>query len=169
MHNVATPKQLSKSEQLRKVERDKATSIEDGNAQPSKPVPFLLCTISSSSVAPQLWVKHHIEFSIFSREIDQRITFYLVSGCLRKEVNCKVIQRHIEAEDRVLIIGTTVDLVPYLDTHASPFQMIEKFKLMYGTITSFNILMQNLYRLQLSRKERVPAYITQLEGILNAV
>ena len=39
----------------------------------------------------------------------------------------------------------------------------------YGTVASFNILMQNFYKLQQVRMERVSAFITHLEGVLNAV
>ena len=35
---------------------------------------------------------------------------------------------------------------------------------MYGNVTSFNILMQNFYKLQQVRMGRVSAFITWLEG-----
>ena len=38
---------------------------------------------------------------------------------------------------------------------------------MYGTVASFDVLLQNVYRLQQERMERVPAYVTWLEGTLN--
>ena len=44
-----------------------------------------------------------------------------------------------------------------------------KLKLVYGTIASFDVLMQNFYKLQQGRMEKVPVYVTQLEGLLNAV
>ena len=48
-------------------------------------------------------------------------------------------------------------------------QMIVKLKPVYGTIVSFNILMQNFYKLQQARMDRVPAVVTWLEGVLNVV
>ena len=40
---------------------------------------------------------------------------------------------------------------------------------MYGTTASFDILIQNFYKLQQWRTEMVPVYMTLLEGELNAV
>ena len=62
-----------------------------------------------------------------------------------------------------------MDLVWYLGLHAQVSQNMEKPELEYGTITSFNVLMQNLYKLSHTRTERVPASVTWLEGALNAI
>ena len=45
----------------------------------------------------------------------------------------------------------------------------DKLNLMYGTITSFNILMQNFYMLHQARMESVSAFVSQLEEALNVV
>ena len=60
-------------------------------------------------------------------------------------------------------------MVQYLGVHAPASQMNEKLKLMYGSVTSFDVLMQNFYRLQHTRAERVPDFVAQLEGALNVI
>ena len=47
--------------------------------------------------------------------------------------------------------------------------MIEKPEVMLGTFASFDVLMQNLYKLKQARMERVTAFVTLLEGALNVV
>ena len=61
----------------------------------------------------------------------------------------------------LLLQGATADLVWYLGLHVPVSQMLEKLKLMYGIIASFDILIQNFYKLQQARMERVPTFITQ--------
>ena len=61
------------------------------------------------------------------------------------------------------------DLVWYLGLHAPVSGKINKLELMYGTVASFDVLMQNFYKLQWGKIEKVPVYVTQLEGVLNAV
>ena len=65
--------------------------------------------------------------------------------------------------------GAMVNLVQYLGLHAPVSYIINKLELVYGTIASFDILMQNFYKLQQGRMERVPVYMTQSEGELNVV
>ena len=64
---------------------------------------------------------------------------------------------------------TAADLVQYLDLQALASEIINKLELVYGTIASFSVLMQNLYKLQQGRTEKVTLYVTQLEGALNVV
>ena len=48
-------------------------------------------------------------------------------------------------------------------------EMISKLELIYGTVASFDILMQHFYKLQQGKTEKVQVYVTHLEGTLNAV
>ena len=48
-------------------------------------------------------------------------------------------------------------------------EIINKLELVYGTVASFIILMQNFYTLQQGRTGKVTLYVTWLEGVLNAV
>ena len=61
------------------------------------------------------------------------------------------------------------DLVWYLGLHAPVSQMIEKLSLMYDTMASFNILMQNFYDLQQTSTERVSDFVTPSEGVLYVI
>ena len=61
------------------------------------------------------------------------------------------------------------DLVWYLGLHAPVSDIINKVELIYGTVTSFDILMHNYYKLQQGKTERVPLYGTHLEGVLNTI
>ena len=65
--------------------------------------------------------------------------------------------------------GATVDLVWYLDLQALVSEIINKLELVYGTMASFDILMQTFYRLQQGKIEKVPLYVTWLEEALNVV
>ena len=48
-------------------------------------------------------------------------------------------------------------------------EIINKLELIYGAMVSFDILMQNFYKLQQGKTEKVMLYVTQLEGTLNVV
>ena len=82
-------------------------------------------------------------------------------------------QSHTEAALREGIVhslwGAMADLVQPLGQHAPVSQVINKLELMYGTIALFDILIQKFYKLHQGKMEKVPAYMTQLEGVLNAV
>ena len=60
-----------------------------------------------------------------------------------------------------------MDLVQYLEPHALVSQIIEKLELVYGTITFFNMLMQNFHHLQQEKTERVQVFNTKLEKSLH--
>ena len=52
---------------------------------------------------------------------------------------------------------------------ASVSEILNKLELVYGTIASSDILMQKFYKLYQGKMEKVPVYVTQFEGVLNAV
>ena len=62
----------------------------------------------------------------------------------------------------------TANLVQYLGLQALVAEIINKSELVYGTVASFDFLMQNFYKLQ-GKTEKVTLYVTQLEGTLNVV
>ena len=63
----------------------------------------------------------------------------------------------------------TADLVWYLGLQALVAEILNKLELVYGTMASFDILMQNFYNLQQGKIEKVILYITWLEVALNVV
>ena len=56
------------------------------------------------------------------------------------------------------------DLVQYLGVQAPVSEIINNLDLVYGSMAYFNILMQKFYNLQQGKREKVPVYITHLEG-----
>ena len=63
-----------------------------------------------------------------------------------------VIQNHavvaiVGGNSMVFTCRATADLVQYLDPQALVAEIINKLELVYGTVASFDILMQNLYKL----------------------
>ena len=61
------------------------------------------------------------------------------------------------------------DLILYLGLHSPVSEIITKLELVYGIVALFNVFMQNFYKLQQENMEKVPVYVTQFEGALNAV
>ena len=84
-----------------------------------------------------------------------------------------VMQSYTEAtlrEGRVHSLwGAKVDLVRYLGSHYLISNIINMLELVYGTLGSFDILMQNFCKLQQGRMEKVPVYMIQLEEVINTV
>ena len=60
-------------------------------------------------------------------------------------------------------------LVCYLGSNAPVSYMLKKLELIYGMVVFFNILMQNIFRLQQGEIEKVSVYINCLEGLLSAI
>ena len=48
-------------------------------------------------------------------------------------------------------------------------EIINKLVLVYGTVASHNILLQNFFKIQQDKMEKVTLFATQLEGALNVV
>ena len=73
-------------------------------------------------------------------------------------------QSHTEAILREGIVdslwGATADLIQYLGPHAPVSHVLDKVELMFDTIASFDVLMQNFYKLKQGRMERMPVYVT---------
>ena len=60
------------------------------------------------------------------------------------------------------------DLVQYLGLQAPVSEITHKLELVYGTMASL-IFNAEFYKLQQGNPEKVPVYVTHLEGVLNAV
>ena len=52
------------------------------------------------------------------------------------------------------LCGAAADLVQYLGLQTLLSEIINKLELVYGTVASFDILMQNFYKLQQGRTEK---------------
>ena len=123
--------------------------------------------MSYSSVASQHNRKTP-KFSVFSGDPTKKSEVSFKQWAFRVK---SVMQSHTEATLRegmiCLLWEAMADLVLYLGPHA-PVSEINKLEVVYGTIASFDVLMQNLYRLQQGKMEKVLVYVKWLEGALNA-
>ena len=84
---------------------------------------------------------------------------------------CSALANHPKVASRETIVwslsGVVANLMWYLSTYAPVFQMVDKLELIFGLVASFDILMQNIYRLQQLRTKQMS--VTNMEGALNAV
>ena len=65
--------------------------------------------------------------------------------------------------------GAVADLVWYLGPQTPVSEIINKLELIYGTVGSFDILMQYFFKLQQGKTEKVPVNVIHSEGTLDAV
>ena len=54
----------------------------------------------------------------------------------------------------------------YVGHTASIDHVLWKLSVMFGTVASFDVLMQNLYKVTQGNNEKVPSFATSLEGTL---
>ena len=64
--------------------------------------------------------------------------------------------------------GAAADMACYMGPTAGVSKILEKLSVIFGTVTSFNMLMQNFYKIS-QGKEKVPSFATKLEGTLNKI
>ena len=64
--------------------------------------------------------------------------------------------------------GAVADMACYMGPTASVSEILEKLSVIFGTVASFDVLMQNFYKI-LQGNEKVPSFATRLEGTLNQI
>ena len=64
--------------------------------------------------------------------------------------------------------GAVADMVHYMGSTASVSDILEKLSVIFGTVASFDVLMQNFYKIS-QGNEKVPSFATWLEGTLNQI
>ena len=64
--------------------------------------------------------------------------------------------------------GAVADMARYMGPTASVSKILEKISVIFGTVTSFDMLMQNFYKIS-QGNEKVPSFATKLEGTLNQI
>ena len=64
--------------------------------------------------------------------------------------------------------GAVADMACYMGPTASVSKILEKLSVIFGTVTSFDVLMQNFYKIS-QGNEKVPSFATKLEGTLNQI
>ena len=65
--------------------------------------------------------------------------------------------------------GAAADMARYMGPTASVSDIIQKLMAIFRTVASFNILMQNFYKVTQGNHEKVPSFATRLEGTLNQI
>ena len=65
--------------------------------------------------------------------------------------------------------GAAADMARYMGPTASVTEILQKLTVIFGTVASFNVLMQNLYKVTQGNHEKVPFFATRLEGTLNQI
>ena len=61
------------------------------------------------------------------------------------------------------------DMAQYMGPTASVSNILEKHLVIFGTVASFDVLMQNFYKIMQGNNEKVPSFTTRLEGTLNQI
>ena len=63
--------------------------------------------------------------------------------------------------------GAVTDMAHYIGPTAGVSKILEKPLVIFGTIMSFDILMQKFYKISQEGSKKVPSFMTRLEGTLN--
>ena len=59
-----------------------------------------------------------------------------------------------------------MDMACYMGPTAGVSKILEKLSVIFVTVASFDILMQNFYKIMQGGNEKVPSFVTRLEGTL---
>ena len=60
--------------------------------------------------------------------------------------------------------GVAADMAKYMGPTASIRESLQKLMVIFGTVASFDVLMQNFYKVTQGNHEKVPSFATRLEG-----
>ena len=65
--------------------------------------------------------------------------------------------------------GAVAEMAHYMGPTASVSEILEKLSVIFSTVASFDMLMQNFYKITQGGNEKVPSFATRLEGTLNQI
>ena len=65
--------------------------------------------------------------------------------------------------------GAAADMAWYMGPIASVSDILDKLTVIFGTVASFDVLMQNFYKITQGNNEKVPSFAMRLEGTLNQI
>ena len=57
----------------------------------------------------------------------------------------------------------------YMGPTTSMAHILQKLTIIFGTVVSFNVLMQKFYKVTQNNNKKVPSFATRLEGTLNQI
>ena len=88
------------------------------------------------------------------------------------EVQC-IKDHYLESVVRESIVcslkGAAADIARYIGPTTSIAHILQKLTVIFGTVVSLDILMQDFYKVTQSNHKKVPSYATRLEGTLNQI
>ena len=65
--------------------------------------------------------------------------------------------------------GPAADMARYMSPTTSVAHILQKLTVIFGTVVSFDMLMQEFYKVTQSNHENSPSFATRLEGTLNQI
>ena len=65
--------------------------------------------------------------------------------------------------------GAVADMACYMGPTTGVSEILEKLLVIFGTVASFDMLMQNFYKIMQGGNKKVPSFATRLEGTLNQI
>ena len=65
--------------------------------------------------------------------------------------------------------GAAVNMAWYMGPTISVSDILQKLTVIFGTVASFDVLMQNFYNMTQRNHEKVPSFTTRLQGTLNQI
>ena len=65
--------------------------------------------------------------------------------------------------------GSAADMARYMGPTTSVAHILQRLMIIFSTVASFNVLVQNFYKVMQINHEKVPSFATQLEGTLNQI
>ena len=65
--------------------------------------------------------------------------------------------------------GAAADMAWYMGPTASDEEILQKLMVIFGTVASFDVLMQNFYKVTQGNHDKVSSFTTRLEGTLNQI
>ena len=65
--------------------------------------------------------------------------------------------------------GAVADMAQYTGPTASVSDILAKLTVIFRTVASFDVLMQNIYKITQGNNEKVPSFTMRLEGTLNQI
>ena len=69
----------------------------------------------------------------------------------------------------ILLNGAVAGMAEFMGPTTSVAHMLQKLIIILGTVPSFDILMQNYYKVSQGNHEKVPSFTTRLEGTLSQI
>ena len=62
-----------------------------------------------------------------------------------------------------------VDMAQYMSPTTSVAHILQKLTVIFGTVVSFDVLMQNFYKVTQDNNQKVSSFTTRLEGTFNQI